>query len=193
MSLGYVLHMLFKYTKKIWEKTIAVHYRKSLLGKCGKNVKIGAHSRAEGWKNIYIGNNVSIGVSSVFLTTRAKILIGDHVIFGPEVMVITGNHRIDIVGKYISEITDNYKKKENDEDVMFEGDNWIGARAIILKGVTIGFGIVIGAGAVVTKDIPEFAIVGGIPAKIIGYRFNEADRKLHKQLLHSREQLENKG
>ena len=92
--------------------------------------------------------------------------------FGPGVTVVTGNHRIDIPGKYIIDITDQEKREEDDQPVIFEGDNWIGANAIILKGVTIGRGAVIAAGAVVTKSVPEYAIVGGNPAKVLRFRFD---------------------
>lgn len=57
--------------------------------------------------------------------------------------------------------------------VIIGNDVWIGARAMILGGVTIGDGAVVGAGAVVTKDVPPYAIVGGVPARIIRYRFQQ--------------------
>ena len=57
-------------------------------------------------------------------------------------------------------------------DITIGSDVWIGARAIILSGVSIGDGAIIGAGAVVTRDVPPYAIVGGSPAKLLKYRFN---------------------
>lgn len=64
-------------------------------------------------------------------------------------------------------------------EVVIGNDVWIGMRVIIMPGVKIGNGVVIGAGAVVTKDVPDFAIVGGVPAKIIRYRnSNEKDKRI---------------
>ena len=123
-----------------------------------------------GIKNISLGNNVSIGYKNTFYCTKAEIIIGDDVIFGPNVTIITGDHRIDILDRPIASIKDNEKLPENDLPVIFEGDNWIGANSTILKGVTVGKGAVIAAGSVVTKSVPPLAIVGGVPAKIIKYR-----------------------
>lgn len=75
--------------------------------------------------NIYIGNNSQIGPHSLFWTTRAKIIIGNNVLFGPNVTIITGGHRTDIVGKHISEISDDQKLPQNDADVEIEDGVWI--------------------------------------------------------------------
>lgn len=157
-------------------------FKKSLCESCGKNVLICRDCKAY-WRNLIIGDDVSINEGARFLNTRAKIHIGDHVIFGPNVSVITGNHRIDVVGRYMSSITEDEKLPENDEDVVFEGDNWIGANATILMGVTVGFGAVIAAGAVVVSDVPEYSIVGGIPAKEIKKRFSDDDIKEHERII----------
>jgi len=80
------------------------------------------------------------------------------VMFGPEVMIITGDHRFDIKGMYMDEVTNEMKLPENDKPVNIEDDCWIGARAIVLKGVTIHKGSIVAAGAVVVKDVPEYSI-----------------------------------
>ena len=135
------------------------------LGSHGKYVSIGIGARGT-WENVYAGSYVAIGEKSLLLSTRAKIIIGDYVMFGPNVSVITGNHRTDVIGKRMYEITDSDKREEDDEDVVFEGDNWIGANSTILKGVTIGKGAVVAAGSVVSKDVMPYSIVGGGACKM---------------------------
>ena len=169
--------------KKVWNKLVGEPIRKMALGSCGKNVTISPNVSISGIENVHIGNSVSIGANSTFLTTLAKIKIGDHVMMAHNVTIVTGNHKIDILGKYMNEITDAEKLPEDDEDVVFEGDNWIGANATILKGVTIGRGAVISAGAVVSKDVPPYSIVGGVPAKVLKMRFDEETIKKHEELL----------
>lgn len=71
------------------------------------------------------------------------------------------------VGNFVSERKQFYKK------VTIKNDVWIGANSVIMPGITIGNGAIIGAGAVVTKDVPDYAIVAGVPAKVIKYRFNK--------------------
>ncbi len=124
----------------------------------GENCVIDRGSRIAGANRISLGDHVYIGPGSVLFTTLADIKIGSHVMMGPNVTLLTGGHRIDVVGKYMSEVTDAYKKPENDKDIIIEDDVWIGAGVIILKGVTIGRGSVIAAGAVVTKNVAPYTI-----------------------------------
>lgn len=122
---------------------------------------------------------MAVGSGLKILTTRAKVSIGNDVMFGPNVTTITGDHRIDIPGRPMVSLTDKDKLVENDQDVILDGDNWIGANATILKGVRIGYGAVVAAGSLVNHDIPPFSIWGGVPAKQLKMRFSEEDvRKL---------------
>lgn len=136
----------------------------------GSRVHFGRGCRFYGIDNIHIGSDVSLGERNTLMCTRASINIGDHVMTGPGVTMITGGHRTDILDRPMTQIRDEEKLPENDQSITICGDNWIGADAIILKGVCIGKGAVVAAGAVVTKDVMPYAIVGGVPARKISTR-----------------------
>src|SRR5699024_4409224 len=96
---------------------------------------------------------------------QGEITIGNGVMIGPYCLIYTCNHNTkDLSVPMFKQGMDVMKP------VVIEDDVWIGGRVIILPGVHIGTGAIIGAGAVVTKDVPEYAIVAGNPAKIIRYR-----------------------
>lgn len=146
----------------------------------GDNREIRGKGHFEG--NIILGNDVTIGVNSTFLSTDARIVIGNKVLFGPHCFIITGNHQINQVGKYIADVT--VKTEKCDEDVIIEDDVWIGAGVIILKGVTIARGSVIAAGSVVTKSTHPYSVNGGNPCHFIKERFSEEEIKQHEKLLY---------
>lgn len=152
----------------MWHMTL-MQLQKVMFARCGRGVRVQPGGRFT-YGNILLGDHVSIGRDATFICTRARIHVGDHVMFGPHVFLITGGHRMDVLDRCMDEISDAEKLPENDQDIVLEGDNWVGANAIILKGVTIGRGAVVGAGAVVTQDVPPLAVVGGVPAKILKYR-----------------------
>lgn len=97
-------------------------------------------------------------------SVHGPLKIGDNVMMGPDVTILSQTH--------IIERTDIPMGKQGMREaiVIIGNDVWIGMRSIIMPGVKIGNGAVIGAGAVVTKDVPDYAIVGGVPARIIKYR-----------------------
>lgn len=138
------------------------------------------------YENIELGSHIYIGDFADFIATRSKILIGNHVIFAPKVSIRGGDHRIDIVGRYIDTVTDDEKLPENDLDIVFVGDNWIGMNVTILKGVTIGRGSVIGAGSVVTKSLPPYSICAGVPCQVIKKRFTEEQIIEHELKLYGK-------
>lgn len=115
-------------------------------------------------KKIKIGKNTYIGAYCNIRPVDEEIIIGNDVQIAQFVSIIGANHRYEDRNLKIS--PDNLVS----EKVVIEDNVWIGANAVITPGVTIGKGVVIGAGAVVTKDVPPFAVVGGVPAKVIKYR-----------------------
>lgn len=153
---------------------------KKSFAKCGKNVHFSPLNSNFSYKTISIGNDVYIGPYAIFSAVKS-LTIGNKVTFGPRVTIMGGNHNFKVVGSYIF---DNHEKNEGDDlRVTICDDTWIGCNAIILKGVTIGRGAIVGAGAVVTKDVPPYAIVGGNPAKVIRYRWDEETIEKHEKLL----------
>lgn len=159
---------------------------KSNFLSCGKNVNYSAcRSNINPYKNISIGNDVYIGPGATFLCTESKIIIGNKVLMGPNVTIIGGDHRISELGRFIYDIQD--KNPEDDKDVFIEDDVWIGTGVIILKGVTIGRGSIIAAAALVNKNVPPYAIVGGVPAKILKYRFTIEEILKHEAMLYKLE------
>lgn len=121
---------------------------------------------------VKIGRDTIIG-QKAFLDGRDLLSIGDHVDIASEVMIYNSEHDIN------AEDFGATKSPVEIGDYVF-----IGPRAIILPGVKIGKGAVVGAGAVVTKDVPEFAIVGGVPAQVIGERkLKELNYKLGRARL----------
>lgn len=138
-------------SRKLGHKLFREPVMKKALAACGENVHIAQACDIKGIENITIGDGSSIGRGAVLWTTRAEIIVGKKVMFGPNVTIITGNHRIDMVGKYMADVTDQEKRPEDDATVTIGDDVWIGANATVLKGVTVAEGCVISAGAVVTK------------------------------------------
>ena len=165
----------------LYDKFAAPFY-KGAMKHCGKNVYLRpSSSDFKGLWNMSVGDNCIIPKGSVFYCTEASLTIGNKVIFGPRPTIITGDHRIDVVGKYIADSDE--KLPENDAPVVIEDDVWCGANVTILKDVTIGRGSVVAAGAVVTKSCPPYSIIGGVPAKVLKMRFTPDEIKEHERLL----------
>lgn len=116
-------------------------------------------------KNITIGKNVLIN-SCCHFQDQGGISIGDGTLIGHSVVLATLNHDFD----------PDRRTTMHPAPITIGKNVWIGSHATVVPGVTIGNGAVIAAGAVVTKDVPDEAVVGGTPAKIIRYLKREEDR-----------------
>lgn len=135
----------------------------------GRNVNIerGAHF---GWgSEIIIGDDSMIGTNC---QVPSNVMIGSDVLIGPDVLIIAQNHKYESI-----EIPMRLQGDMPLYPVTIEDDVWIGARVIILPGVTIHKGAIIGAGAVVTRDVPSYAVCAGNPARVLKYRNEPADPK----------------
>lgn len=130
----------------------------------------GAGSSVQKRAYIGVGNNISIGKSSNlginFRVHNSYLTVGDNVMMGPDVLIMGGGHVFSSLDKPMCQQGDIGKT-----NLVISDDVWIGARVTILgKTNTIGKGAIIAAGSVVTKPVPDYAIVGGNPAKVIKYR-----------------------
>lgn len=115
-----------------------------------------------------------------FTPEDVKLVIGSYCsIAGGVQFLLGGEHQINSISTYPFKVkVFGYKSEAGTKgSIIVKDDVWIGTNAIICSGVTIGQGAIIAAGAVVTKDVEPYAIVGGTPAKVIKYRFDEEIRK----------------
>lgn len=190
--------MLFKIIFNGFEHlkdTLMSIFMKKRMISCGKNVTLKPSSSVYwGLENLKLGDNVSIPRFAHIFCTDAPLTIGNNVIFGPAPTIVTGDHRIDVIGTPI--FSSFNKLAENDSPVIIEDDVWGGAHVTILKGVIIGRGSVLAAGSVVNKSTPPYTISGGVPAKTIKFRFTIDEILEHERILYpkheryTREELE---
>lgn len=142
------------------QKQIRSFFARLYLKNAGKNIDIQKGARFS--HHCEIGNNSGIGQDS---RLYGKVIIGNDVMMGPNCWIYTQNHEYSSIDKPM-----NVQGPMPMKPVIIGNDVWIGGRVTILPGVKIGNGTILGAGAVVTKDVPDYAIVGGNPAKILKYR-----------------------
>jgi len=118
---------------------------------------------AELGDGIRLGDRCAVGAGS-FLGGQGGLFVGDDVIMGPGVHIFTENHRFDLTELPIR------AQGNSRASVTIDRDCWIGASATIVAGVSIGTGSIIAAGAIVTRDVPPYAVVAGVPARVIKWR-----------------------
>ena len=133
---------------------------KELFGSIGDNFVIEPPFHCDCGYNIHIGERFYANYN-VQMLDGAKITIGDHALIGPNVVFAASSH------VYHPEVRRGANMGIKDEPITIGNDVWIGANCVICMGVTIGDGCVIGAGSVVTRDIPPMSIAAGTPCKVI--------------------------
>lgn len=153
--LQYILH-----SNRISSSNVSI----SALNGC--YIRIGDNSRVDSSSSV--GSYSYLGESC--LVTRSTI--GRYVSIGNNVSIGPGEHDLQLPSTSAHFYSDPYNQLTQKECII-ESDAWIGVDAIILRGVRVGYGAVVAANAVVTRDVPDYAIVAGVPARILKYRFNQ--------------------
>lgn len=144
-----------KLAKRLRAKTA-----KGFIRYCGKNVNIERGAVIS--SKLSIGDNSGVGLNC---DCGGELHIGNDVMMGPECVIISKNHAFDR-----TDIPMRLQGYKEEQPCFIGNDVWIGRRVMIMPGVHIGNGCIIAAGAVVTKDIPDYTIAGGVPAKVIKIR-----------------------
>jgi len=146
---------------RLWQSIRSIICR-PLFSKCGKNVNVEHKAFFHSGRTISIGDNSGIGVSA---SLSGTISIGRDVMMGRDVTIMTVNHNFDRI-----DIPMNQQGFKIEKPIVIGDDVWISDRVIILPGVKVGSHSIIAAGAIVTKEVPPYSIVGGNPAKVIRFR-----------------------
>lgn len=144
----------------LFQQKLRCFFGKIYLSACGDHVNIQKDSRFS--HRCKIGDYSGIGEGSHLY---GEVVIGKYVMMGTNCTIYTQNHAFSRI-----DIPMCFQGSQKEKKVVIEDDVWIGGNVTILPGVTIKTGAVIGASAVVSKDVPEYAIVVGNPAKIVKYR-----------------------
>ena len=159
------------------------------FGYIGEDVKLIPPLNLSNPKNVYLYGLNKIEHATIS-TNNARFIMKKGAGSAEGLSVHTGNHMM-VVGKFYRAVTEQDKKDSGgtfDNDVVVEEDAWLGCNVTLLSGVTIGRGSVVAAGAVVTKDIPPYAIAGGVPAKFIKFKWTKEQILQHEAQLYAEDE-----
>jgi acetyltransferase-like isoleucine patch superfamily enzyme len=155
--------------------------------KLGKNVYVGLFSIVWAPRSLVVGDNVYIGMGC---TIECDGVIGSGVSIGNGVGLV-GRRDHDFRTQGLTVVASPWVGDPDGHDagrIVIGDDVWLGFGSIVLSDVNVGRGAIVAAGTVVVSDVPEYAIVVGNPARIVGYRFDENERKNHERLLRERQE-----
>lgn len=151
----------------------------------GEGLRAGRGSIISSPHGLVIGRHVSVGPRSII---QVDGHIGDYALIGMGVQIVgRDDHAVNELGVPMSLSTRASERTGTERDFIHIGlDVWIGASSVVMSGLSIGDGAVVAAGSVVTKDVESFSIVGGNPARVLGYRFaSDKERTDHLRFISS--------
>lgn len=169
---------------KRWYKQITFNYRKE-LGYVHPTASVENPVVFKNPRNVYLYEHTILR-RCIVMTPEAKFIMKKYSGSAEGLTVITGNHDR-FVGRFYRTIKQS-EKTSRDKDVIIEEDCWLGVHVTLLPGVVIGRGATIGAGCVVSKSIPPYAIVIGNPAKIVGFNYSPEEIVEHEKHLYPEEE-----
>lgn len=141
------------------------HYS-ALMRSAGKGLNVDAGVKIFNPGNVSVGDNCFFGAGTRLYAWNERITIGSDVMIAADVLMITRNHGHDRLDIPMT------RQGYSNAPIVIEDDVWIGFRAVVLAGVTVGRGSIVGSGAVVTRDVAPYSVVGGVPARVIKSRVN---------------------
>lgn len=156
-------------------------YKRDQFGSIGPHCIIGSNSKLVP-SNIFMEDYSVIQGNNNFISYKGKLIIKKYSVISAGCIIIPSNHvptvGIPFYGSTLTHIGDD------DNEIVVEEDAWVGAGCILLPHCKIGRGCIIGAGSIVTKDIPPYAVAVGSPAKIVGVKFSKDDIIKHEEKLY---------
>lgn len=161
-------------------------YKRKQFGYIAKDVQLTPPMVFSNPQNVFLYGDNGLCNASIY-TTNAKFIMKPHSGAAEGLRVTTGNHAM-IVGRFYRTITEDEKPEGLDKDVIVESDVWIGRCVTLLSGVHLGRGSIIAAGAVVSKDVPPYAVAGGVPAKVIKFKWSIDQILEHESILYPKEE-----
>jgi maltose O-acetyltransferase len=158
------IHRLSNWRRWDIIKKLRGYYYSQLMAQAGVGLSISDGVRINNPRMVTVGDHCYLGAGVQFYPWNERIIIGNNVLIAAGVRMITRKHGFADVDLPMS------AQGYTNAPIVIEDDVWIGFQAIILPGVTVGRGSIVGAGAVVTRDVEPYTIVGGVPARLIRKR-----------------------
>lgn len=175
-----------KSIKKVYFYILRHFISRSQLGACGENTILESPLHIESPKNVFCERNTRIRNDvHIINSPNEKVVIKEYSVIASNVTIITNSHRSTVGIPHF--LLGGSHINDKSADVIICEDVWVGANATILAGVTLGRGCIVSAGALVTKSVPPYALVAGVPARIIKTKFSIEQILEHEKIIYKPE------